>query len=385
MALSLTAARFAEPEDLAFVQQIEAAADTQFAEHMDTSAWGEPPTGESRATNGIVLVIGQPAVGFAHVITLDGRYHLDALAVRPEFQRRSLGSRLLRAAYGVIADRGGDEITLTTFAEMPWNAPWYERQGFEVLADPLPAGLEAIREHERAAGLDDGGRRVVMRRSIVDTPTPIPAVSVLPVRDGPHGLEVFVQHRVGTMDFVPNAVVFPGGRIDPGDAELGAALDLPQHLVADHENAWARTAHDRIGGGATASRTLLATAMREVEEETGARIDPTHLIPWDDWETPIGYPKRFDVRFFLLPVHDPAVAETFAHTTTEAHRSHWMPAREVEAGAENGSLILVAPTRILVEELATLHTVAAAEALRPRVELVRHDMSPTPARRGRLA
>lgn len=59
-------------------------------------------------------------------------------------------------------------------------------------------------------------------------------------------------------------------------------------------------------------------------------------------------------------------------------------ARDVEAGAQDGSLILVAPTRVLVEELATLGTVDAAAALQPSVVLVRHDVCPTPGGRGRL-
>ena len=387
MALSVTAARIAEPDDLPLIQGIEAEADRQFGELMDTSGWGSPPTGEERARCGTIVVIGQPALGFAHVVELGGGQHLDAIAVRPGFQRRSLGIRLLCAAFGVVADAGGDELTLTTFADVPWNGPWYERHGFEAVPEPLPAPLAAIREHERAAGLDHGGRRLAMRRRIADTPTPIPAVSVLPVRDGHHGLEVFVQHRVATMDFAPNAVVFPGGRVDPGDATLGAAFDLPADVLATHERAWARTANELLGGGEIAARTLLATAVREVEEETGARLDPADLIPWDDWETPIGYPKRFDVRFFLLPVHDAELAATFTHTTTEAHHSEWMPVREIEEGTENDSLVLVSPTRVLVEELAILSGlggVSAAAALRPPVVLVRHDTCPSPARRGRL-
>ncbi len=384
MVLSMTAVRHAEPEDLPLVQEVEAQADRMFAEHMDTSGWDAPPTGQERAARGTVLIIGQPALGFAHVIELDGRHHLDALAVRPRAQRQGYGTRLLTAAYGVVADAGGDELTLTTFAHVPWNAPWYERQGFEALREPLPEPLAAIRAAERDAGLDAHGPRVVMRRRIIDTPTPIPAVSVLPVRDSPHGLEVFVQHRVGTMDFVPNAVVFPGGRIDPGDAEWGAALDLPAGVIAEHVRAWAGTAHHLLGGGEVAARTVLATAMREVEEETGAHVNPADLIPWDDWETPIGYAKRFDVRFFLLPVRDPAYAATFGHTTTEAHVSEWAPVRAIEEGVENGSLILVSPTRTLVEELGLLGSVETAAALRPPVRLVRHDTCPSPARRGRL-
>lgn len=384
MALSVTAVRHAEPEDLPLVQSIEAHADRQFAEVIDVSGWRPPPSGQERARRGTLLAVGQPTLGFAHVVTLNGGHHLDAIAVRPDAQRRGLGTRLLRAAYGVVADAGSDELTLTTFERVPWNAPWFKRHGFAVLPDPLPPPLTAIRSGERAAGLDDGGPRVGMSRRIIDTPTPTPAVSVLPVRDGRHGAEVFIQHRVGTMDFVPDAVVFPGGRVDPEDAALGAALEVPDRVLAEHERAWARTAHDRLGGGETAARTLLATALREVEEETGAQLDPAALIPWDNWETPIGYPKRFDVRFFLLPVRTPAVAATFQHTTTEAHHSQWTNVREIEAATEDGSLVLVAPTRVLVEELATLGSLAAAADLRPSVELVRHDMCPTPKRRGRI-
>ena len=89
MVLSMTAVRHAEPEDLPLVQDVEAQADRQFDEYMDTSGWAAPPTGEERAARGAVLIIGQPVLGFVHVIELDGRHHLDALAVRPHAQRRS--------------------------------------------------------------------------------------------------------------------------------------------------------------------------------------------------------------------------------------------------------------------------------------------------------
>lgn len=388
VALSVSAVRLAEPEDLPLLQAVETAADQRFAEVMDISAWGSSPhrtpTGAERATRGTLLVVGQPVLGFAHIVDLDGGRHLEALAVHPGAQGRGIGGSLLRSAYGVVADAGVDALTLTTFADVPWNGPWYAHHGFAPLSDPLPPALAALRADEHAAGLDDSGPRIAMSRRIVDAPTPVPAVSVLPVRDGPDGLEVFVQHRVATMDFVPDAVVFPGGRVDAGDAELGAALDLPAELLADHQRAWSATAHERLGDGPTATRILLATALREVEEETGARIDPTHLIPWDDWITPIGGKKRFDVRFFLLPVHGAGRTAEFGHTTTEAHRSEWALVEAVEAGAENGSLVLVAPTRILVEELAMLGSVSAAEGLRPQIVPVHHDLCPTPGRRGRL-
>ena len=54
-----------------------------------------------------------------------------------------------------------------------------------------------------------------------------PAVSVLMIRDGATGLEVFVQHRVSTMDFAAGVVVFPGGRVDPIDEQTAAAIEMP--------------------------------------------------------------------------------------------------------------------------------------------------------------
>ncbi|CAM4119988.1 hypothetical protein [Janibacter anophelis] len=56
---------------------------------------------------------------------------------------------------------------------------------------------------------------------------PRPAVSVIPLRDGPDGLEAFVQHRATTMDFAAGVVVFPGGRCDPSDETKGAQLPSP--------------------------------------------------------------------------------------------------------------------------------------------------------------
>jgi hypothetical protein len=60
---------------------------------------------------------------------------------------------------------GYPAVTLTTFRDVPWNGPFYARLGFRVL-DDLPAGLEAIRQHEKDIGDDDFGPRVAMRRDL---------------------------------------------------------------------------------------------------------------------------------------------------------------------------------------------------------------------------
>ena len=383
MGLTVSSVRRAEPADVPLLAGIEAAGDVQFAGYLDASVVASATDGRQRVADGLVLVVGSPAVGFAHLIELDdGSAHLEQLSVHPRAQRRGLGRTLLRAVFGIVRDRGLERVTLTTYADVPWNAPFYARLGFTVVREPSGA-LGHVVADERRRGLDRELPRVAMERIVRDEPTPIPAVSVLPVRDGPGGLEVFVQHRAATMDFVPGALVFPGGRIDARDA--AAALDLPDLLVEEHARSWRHTAHGVLGDARQAARTVLACAVREVAEETGAAVDPARLLPWDDWETPLGVPKRFDVRFLLLPVRTAAEAAEFTHVTTEARHSHWMPVSDVERGAEDGSLYLVAPTRVLVEELATLGSLDAAVHLRPPIRRVRDDICPTPARRGRLS
>lgn len=57
-------------------------------------------------------------------------------------------------------------MTLTTFTDVPWNAPHYARLGFQVVAEnEWTAGERRIREHEAAVGLD-AWPRVVMRRPL---------------------------------------------------------------------------------------------------------------------------------------------------------------------------------------------------------------------------
>jgi hypothetical protein len=69
---------------------------------------------------------------------------------------------LLEAAIGQARGLGYESMTLCTFADVPFNAPFYASCGFEELAEPGPA-LAALRTHEAQLGLDELGRRVVMQ------------------------------------------------------------------------------------------------------------------------------------------------------------------------------------------------------------------------------
>jgi GNAT superfamily N-acetyltransferase len=112
-----------------------------------------------------VFVVGAPPVGFAQVGEADGNAHLEELAVLPGHMRQGLGTRLIETACAWAAEHGYPAITLTTYADVPWNAPYYERLGFAVVDDFGPDVRER-RDHEAAVGLDTVGPRVVMRRPL---------------------------------------------------------------------------------------------------------------------------------------------------------------------------------------------------------------------------
>jgi GNAT superfamily N-acetyltransferase len=112
-----------------------------------------------------VFVAGRPPVAFVQLDEVDGLAHVSELAVIPRWMGQGIGTALLDRACAWAADKGYRAITLTTYADVPWNAPFYAKRGF-VEIDELGPGLTAIRTRERELGLDDVGRRVVMRRDL---------------------------------------------------------------------------------------------------------------------------------------------------------------------------------------------------------------------------
>ena len=92
--------------------------------------------------------------------------HVEQISVDPAFARRGLGRRLLDHVAEQARRRGLDALTLTTFRDVPWNAPYYERCGFRVLRDEeIGPGLRRVRDAEAAHGLDPA-QRVCMRREL---------------------------------------------------------------------------------------------------------------------------------------------------------------------------------------------------------------------------
>ncbi|TYB61327.1 GNAT family N-acetyltransferase [Nonomuraea sp. PA05] len=112
----------------------------------------------------VVLVEGEPPAGFALIGWVDGNLHLEQLAVRPDDMRQGIGGRLMAAVLDHARAAGASRVTLTTFRDVPWNAPWYERHGFFVMPEAQwgPQLRDLVRQ-ERDLGIEVAPR-VVMHR-----------------------------------------------------------------------------------------------------------------------------------------------------------------------------------------------------------------------------
>lgn len=355
--------RPATPDDGPALAVIEAAADTLFDGVLELP----PATGRAAELGapGFALVAvdaDDRPLGFAHVLELDARFHLEQLSVHPDAQRRGLGAALLAGVEDGVRSRGASVVTLRTFADVPWNAPFYRRHGY--LDAELPVAMAALLEAEERLGLLRAGARVTLAKQVAEHIAPRPAVSVLPLRDGVAGPEVFVQCRASTMDFAAGAVVFPGGRLLAGEP----AVPVP----AGHALAWVATDLPAAG-------VLAAAAIREVAEECGVPLRAADLIPWDDWVTPPGGRRRFDVAFFLTAARP---GQDWRNTTTEAVATGWRRPADLLRDADAGLVRLLPPTRTLLAELSTFPAVGDALIARPRIVPVLYDQGrPRPLQR----
>lgn len=309
--LRSTCVRPADADDAAQVRRAMDAVDAPHANDPDTT----------------VLVLGQPAFGVLRVhrpgwTILD--LWVDADAIDPTIPTQQAATMLLQAAYGMALDAGATCVATTCATAASFD---------EQMA---PAG----------------GR--TWRRTVADEPAVRAATSVIPIREAGAGLEVFIQHRVPTMEFVPGAVVFPGGRVEETDVDP---------LSTD--------------------RTHRVAGTRELAEETGARVAPSSLVAWDRWVTPIEWNRRYDVFFYLLPVGDGTAgtldvedAGAMGNLSTESHLSEWITLDALVTKVVAGSLLMVPPTRTIVDELQRLGDLASVLDLRPPIAPMRHDLGP---------
>lgn len=115
---------------------------------------------------GIALVAdlhGEDVVGFANGECAPDALHLWQVAVHHDYQGQGIGRQLIEAVQQLAARRRLPAVTLTTFREVPWNEPYYQRLGFKTLeAEALNRRLQATLEAEGRAGLPAERRCAMM-------------------------------------------------------------------------------------------------------------------------------------------------------------------------------------------------------------------------------
>lgn len=98
----------------------------------------------------------EKAMGYALLRVVDGYALLAQIDVHPAHGRKGLGTALVRQVIRKAGDMGMHELYLTTFAHVPWNAPFYQKLGFSILNEAnMPFFLGEILEEERRYGLEN--------------------------------------------------------------------------------------------------------------------------------------------------------------------------------------------------------------------------------------
>jgi GNAT superfamily N-acetyltransferase len=169
--------RAATAADLDLLPAIEVAAGEPFrAIGMAAVADDAPPTVaelEAVLRDGRLWVatasddeIGDTTVGYVIADVVDGCAHVEQVSVDPRWAGRRLGSELIDEVGRWGVGSGLRWLTLTTFADVPWNGPYYRRLGFEPIPDAeVGPQLRAVRAREAAHGLD-AWPRIAMRRAL---------------------------------------------------------------------------------------------------------------------------------------------------------------------------------------------------------------------------
>lgn len=157
------AIRLAGPEYIPALAAIERAAARLFLAHPthiapglldDTLATATLRRALTRGRLWLALHGAEP-VGFACVLRYGRLAHLRELAVHPDHGRRGLGSALVKAVCKQARQQRLDGVTLTTFRDIPWNAPFYARLGFrEFVPEGCPVFLRRYLAAERRRGLN---------------------------------------------------------------------------------------------------------------------------------------------------------------------------------------------------------------------------------------
>ncbi|WP_299986868.1 NUDIX domain-containing protein [uncultured Ruegeria sp.] len=172
------------------------------------------------------------------------------------------------------------------------------------------------------------------------------AATVIVLRDRFSDPAILMGQRGAKAAFMPNKVVFPGGAVDPEDANIPLHSSLPD-LCAERLSQ--QSAPDL-------QNALAAAAIRELWEETGLILGQQGKWQWaipPDWQsfaamgyvpsaealqfvfravTPPGRPRRFDARFFLVDADAiQGDLDDFTHASDELSHLQWVKISQARA------------------------------------------------------
>lgn len=223
------------------------------------------------------------------------------------------------------------------------------------------------------------------------------AATVVVLRDhDEHGLQAFMLRRTSSMAFAAGAYVFPGGSVDPRDAEhgigwagpspaeWGEAFGVAPTLARELVCAAVRETYEEslvLLAGSTADTVLGDTRGLDWEADRQALLDHTMsfaefldkrglvlrsdlLRPFGHWITPVIEKKRYDTRFFVAAIPHGQLA---GDVSTEADQVVWLRPADAIDKAERGEIALLAPTLATLRDLVPFRTVDEVLAARRRI------------------
>lgn len=167
------------------------------------------------------------------------------------------------------------------------------------------------------------------------------AATVMLARDAADGVEFLMVRRSGRSSFAPDALVFPGGTVDPED-------------YITPPGSWAARAASEFRATVSPSLTstespiseedalaVVCAAVRELREEADVEISPDDVYLFSQWITPPSEPRRYNTFFFVARAPDGALGTADA---VETHEARWITAQRALQNYANGELHLVYPT-----------------------------------------
>jgi 8-oxo-dGTP pyrophosphatase MutT (NUDIX family) len=214
-----------------------------------------------------------------------------------------------------------------------------------------------------------------------------PAATILLLRDGPDGIEVFMVVRHHAIDFAGGALVFPGGRVEEADHELAARPeDCPNPDALDIDALAFRIAAIRetfeecgvlLARPRGSSDLLDAETLKRLEEQHRAALNAGSigfdavlgsegllpaldlLVHFAHWITPASQAKRYDTHFFLAEAPEAYLA---VHDGQEAVESIWITPARALSETDAGTYKLVFATAKNLEKLGRSRNVQEAMA-----------------------